>query len=386
LDGTGAPVRRDVRIRIQGNRIDSLEETGRPSAEERTGMLDLSGHVVLPALVDSHVHLFLSGTGTPGLRRHQMEADLDAASDWISSHIQAHLRWGIMAVRDGGDHRSLALQYRQRHSRRICPIQIRAAGRALHRKGRYGRFIGRSVAEWASLAEAIRNDGGRKDHVKIIQSGINSLTVFAKESRPQFSLQEMRDAVRAADEMGMGAMVHANGEEAVRIALQAGCRSLEHGYFMGEENLRRMAEAGIFWVPTAGAMSAYAEIAASGSIEAKVSALTLEHQLEQMSRARELGVPIAVGTDAGSPGVAHGAALLNELKLLIRAGFSTEDAVHCASQNGARLLQLPSTGTLCAGNRASLIAVPGDLEAFPDSLRDISLRIYDGLVWGNTVC
>lgn len=45
-------------------------------------------------------------------------------------------------------------------------------------------------------------------------------------------------------------MVHANGQEAVRVALEAGRDSIEHGHFMGNDNLSKMAEKGIIWVPT----------------------------------------------------------------------------------------------------------------------------------------
>jgi imidazolonepropionase-like amidohydrolase len=385
LDGTGAPARRNVRIRIDQGFIQSMRPADPPSGKDRSGVLDLTGHTVMPALIDSHVHLFLSGTGPPELRRRQLEAEFDAAIDWIRSHARACLQCGIAAVRDGGDRRALALRFRRNHEMGNAPLHIRAAGWAWHREGRYGRFIGRSVPEGSSLSGAIRADDSDADHIKIIQSGINSLRVFGRVGPAQFSLPEMREAVIAAAERGLDAMVHANGEAAVRMALQAGCRSLEHGYFMGEENLRRMAERKIFWVPTAGAMLAYTEAGALGGNEAEVSARTLEHQLGQMARAGELGVPIAVGTDAGSPGVEHGRALRRELDLLIQAGFSIEAAVCCASRNGARLLRLSTLGSLRPGKRASLIAVPGGVAALPGSLRAISLCIYDGVVWGSSV-
>ena len=69
----------------------------------------------------------------------------------------------------------------------------------------------------------------------------------------------MSAAVQAAASRGLSVMVHANGEAPVRIAAMAGCRSVEHGFFMGSENLSRMADRGVTWVPTAVTMQAYAE-------------------------------------------------------------------------------------------------------------------------------
>ena len=124
------------------------------------------------------------------------------------------------------------------------PVCVRAAGRAWHREGRYGRLIGRPPAEGLSVAEAIRQDGERGDHLKIVNSGLNSLTEYGRTTAPQFDLAEMSAAVKAAAERGLSVMVHANGEEPVRIAVMSGCRSVEHGFFMGRENLARMAEQG----------------------------------------------------------------------------------------------------------------------------------------------
>ena len=82
-------------------------------------------------------------------------------------------------------------------------------------------------------------------------------------------------------------MVHANGRIPVQQALEAGCHSIEHGYFMGEENLRFMAEKQAVLVPTLYAMKACAEMADSAD-ERKVAEKNLARQLEQVAYAREI--------------------------------------------------------------------------------------------------
>jgi imidazolonepropionase-like amidohydrolase len=187
-------------------------------------------------------------------------------------------------------------------------------------------------------------------------------------------------------------MVHANGELPVRIALEAGCRSVEHGFFMGPDNLRRMAEKGICWIPTAVTMKAMAgclEASARGcggirgqgktALEgrpAQVARQTLDHQLEQISMARQYGVSIAVGTDAGSMGVDHGAAVMEEMKLLMEAGLSLEESVRCATYQGARLLGLDGLGLIAAGRRAVFVATKGDPSGLPESLNDPVFRSF----------
>ena len=88
-----------------------------------------------------------------------------------------------------------------------------------------------------------------------------------------------------------------------------------------------------------------------------------------MGRARELGVRLAAGTDAGAFGVRHGIALAEELKLMIEAGFSVEEAIGCATSQGARLLGLEhELGRLGRGMPANFVIVDGPPSSLPDSL------------------
>jgi imidazolonepropionase-like amidohydrolase len=147
---------------------------------------------------------------------------------------------------------------------------------------------------------------------------------------------------------------------------------------MGVENLKIMAEKGIVWVPTACTMKAYAEHMKHGSIEHEVSRMNLDHQLEQISKARELGVTVALGTDAGSIGVHHGSAVIEELKLLITAGYSLPEAVRCASCNGARLFGIEGSGVISEGMAATFLVVKGDPSKLPDSLGSLDLIYCKG--------
>jgi imidazolonepropionase-like amidohydrolase len=120
------------------------------------------------------------------------------------------------------------------------------------------------------------------DHVKIINSGLNSLCCFGKETSPQFDSKDLAETAERVHRLGLKLMVHANGELPVKMAIEAGCDSIEHGFFMGRENLMRMAERGTFWVPTAFTMAACARMSDPGSTQSEVAGRNLEHQLEQL--------------------------------------------------------------------------------------------------------
>ncbi|WP_373498290.1 amidohydrolase family protein, partial [Desulfococcus sp.] len=234
--------------------------------------------------------------------------------------------------------------------------------------GRYGRLIGRPPLPGQSLADAVLAVTDPVDHVKIVHSGLNSLKHFGKETAPQFTPAELRAAVAAAHGRGLRVMVHCNGASPVAIAVQAGCDSVEHGFFMGEENLRRMADAGTVWVPTAVTMKAYSRMLPQDAPEAEIARRNFDHQVGQIRRARELGVRIALGTDAGSLGVHHGRSVGEELAIFVAAGFPIEAAVACSTGVGGELLGLDDGREIRAGRPARFIVVDGPPERLPDNL------------------
>lgn len=371
LDGTGGPVRRHAIFQIQGDRIaDAPQHAG-------SSGLDFTNCTMLPGLVDAHLHLSMSGTTNPETRQWQLDADYAGIQKVISGHIRALLAHGVVAARDGGDRHGHVHRFRRDHDG-AYPLTIRTAGRAWHRKGRYGRLIGRFPAGEQSLGDAVAGETNAIDHVKIVNSGLNSLTEFGKETAPQFSADELAAAVRTASARGWPAMVHANGLDPVRIAVEAGCRSIEHGFFMGEENLKRMADRGTFWAPTAGTMTAYAATLPKGSPEADGARRNAEAQLKQLARARELGVRVALGTDAGSMGVYHGAGVIGEMRLMMTAGYTLPEAIRCAAANGAELLNLPDAGVLMPGRAATFVAVDGSPSDLPDSLGRVRAVCING--------
>ena len=387
IDGSGQPARRNLRLEIVNGRFGAIQPLAGGGADAAAD-LDFSDCTLMPALVDSHVHLFMSGTPDPLIREHQLTAGYDDMRPVILRHLRQHLAAGVLAVRDGCDRQGHALRFRD-EAPAAAPgaLRLRVAGVAWHAPGRYGRLIARPAVVAGSLGESLEaalDLAGRRgqrlpDHVKIVNSGLNSLVCFGRETPPQFQLEELRAAVRAAHRRGLKVMVHANGALPVGLALAAGCDSIEHGFFMGTENLAQMAAGTAVWVPTAVTMQAYARSLDPASREAGGALRNLEHQLGQLQTARALGVTVALGTDAGSLGVHHGRALREEMGILMTAGFSIEEAVRCATVNGARLLGLPDAGPIGPGAAATFIAVKGGPRGLPASLAQVAGRFCDGL-------
>ncbi|MGB5156466.1 amidohydrolase family protein [Desulfobacterium sp. N47] len=379
IDGSGGPVLKNVRIGTEKESIVSINESGFKDPSIKAA--DLSLCTILPPLVDSHVHLCMSGTVDPFVRKKQLDINFADAKVVISNHIAQHLSHGVLAVRDGGDKYAHSLRYlNECHDIMESPVKIKVSGKAWHKAGRYGGLIGRPPEKNCSLAQAIKNCSDKIDYIKIVNSGLNSLKEFSKETGPQFSIKELSDAVKIAERLGLKVMVHANGKKPVEFALVSGCHSIEHGFFMGDENLGLMAKKNIIWVPTACTMKAYLEHMEKKSVEYDVTCMNLEHQLKQIENARKYGVTVALGTDSGSTGVHHGLAVKEELNLLITAGYSVPEAVKCATFNGAELLGINEFGHIARGEPATFIAIEGMPSDIPSSLSSIKAIFINGRI------
>ncbi|MBW1777851.1 MAG: amidohydrolase family protein [Deltaproteobacteria bacterium] len=384
LDGTGGPVLKNVFLEIAGEKIRSISrwDPEKPIPEDG---VDFSGCTLIPGLVDCHVHLCMSGTLDMTVREKQLAAGFQDATRTLTRHLHQHLVSGVTAVRDGGDRFGHTARYKR--AGRIRPlIRLRVAGKAWHAPGRYGSLIGRPPEKGEPLARAVTRETEGVDWVKIVNSGINSLVQYGRQTLSQFDEKTLAAAAAAARGMGLPVMVHANGTEPVRGAVSARVKSIEHGYFMGTDNLKRMRDADVTWVPTVFAMKAFAapevmrqwvrtkdgkadSLASARERQSRdVAQRTLDHQLEQIREARELGVKIALGTDSGSMGVDHGASMKAEMGLLHEAGFSLPEIVHCAAGAGARLLGLSDSGILAPGKEATFAALYGTPDILLQSL------------------
>ncbi len=383
IDGSGGETQQAVGIEIRGGLIQSISRLNPLAAgialspEEQ--FLDFRDCTVLPGLIDSHVHLTMAGAADRDVRSRLLHASSAGADGMILENLRQHLQHGVVAVRDAGGACESALRFSKKIRDPVAhPVQVAASGRAWHRQGRYGRFIGRTPASGSSLADAIGRDSEGGDQVKILQSGLNSMSDYGRQTAPQFDIGEMSAAVRVAKRQERSVMAHANGEAPVRIAVLSGCQSVEHGFFMGPDNLERMAENGVVWVPTAVTMQAHVHRCTTTGCNPDVARRTLDHQLQQLFHARRMGVTVALGTDSGSPGVHHGAALIAEMRLLMQAGFSLPEAVRCASANGAGLIGADH-GVLAPGRPATFVVVGGGPSELPESLATLKAVIIMGI-------
>jgi imidazolonepropionase-like amidohydrolase len=367
LDGTGLPPVKNAAITIEKGVIRRILPAG--AVPPGAGEIDCGNLTILPGLVDCHVHLALDGVNfEESLKRWN---DREALAEHLAASLVETLNAGVLAVRDGGDRSSVGLEAGRLAGRENVPPLILPTGRALRKKGGYGSFLGAGLTA-SRIRAAVREvaaAGGAQ--VKVLVSGIVSFREYGKVGPLQFSREELQTLVSEAHCLGLRVMAHANSGEGASLAVQCGVDSLEHGYFVSEDTLARMAETGAAWVPTIIPVAARVrEPLKSSHSPAGLDVIekTYRRQQKMVEIARRLGVTIGVGTDAGASGVRHGLSYIEELKLLAESGLPPGEVIRAATANGAAILGLADTlGRVAPGMKAYLAGYRGD------PLKDINI-------------
>jgi len=102
VDGRGRGIQENVLLEIAQGRIYRCDAT--PGVDGGVSDLDLSDCMLIPGLIDSHVHLFMSGTADAAVREWQLNAPYRPMQAVIEKHLKQQLACGVAAVRDGGDY------------------------------------------------------------------------------------------------------------------------------------------------------------------------------------------------------------------------------------------------------------------------------------------
>jgi imidazolonepropionase-like amidohydrolase len=202
-----------------------------------------------------------------------------------------------------------------------------------------------------------------KHGADLIKIGVTG-AVLVEHGQPgatHFNEEEIRVLVEEATKFGRRVAAHAHGADGIRKALQAGVATIEHGTYLFQDpaSIHWMAEHGIFLVPT---LKVGWDIinANDPSIPAWIMEKNKATQGEaelSLKMAYESGVPIAMGSDVGTPLNYHGENGL-EIYWMGQAGLSAMDAIVAATGNAARALGWETwMGTLEPGKVADLIAL-----------------------------
>ena len=194
------------------------------------------------------------------------------------------------------------------------------------------------------------------DLIKVFQTGWGKTTHGSKDLA--YTREELDALISEAHTHGKKVASHAVGGAGLRMSVEAGVDSIEHGSYLDEDPdlFKMMADKGTFFVPTFTVFTFHATI---GTPQAQIEARDFrQNHIESVQRALAAGVKVVAGTDAG--GWEHGNNA-KELEYLVEAGMTPTQALVAATGWAAECCGLENeVGTIQAGKFADLVVVDGD--------------------------
>ena len=371
IDGNGGAPLSDTVVVIEDNTIKTVGSRADVQIVEHAEVIDASGMTLMPGLIDTHDHLASFsyeiasrwGITEPRSTRHLR----------IASVLKQTLDTGYTTVRDAG---GLDAGFRMAVDEGLVPgPSLHVALGFITPTGGMGDRVSPlgykppagedSGLPWgvadgpngmrAKVREMV---GAGADVIKTATTGGASSTAGLGPKDLLFERAELEALVDEAHKRGRRVMCHALGGAGLRMAIEVGVNSIEHGTYLDEDPtlLEMMAEKGIVFTPTYGV---YTFHAVHGTPHGRARAAALrDHHVRSLQMALEYGVTVTAGTDEG--GWEHGNNA-HELTCLVEAGMTPVQAIAAATSDAAKCLGLgDEIGSIEEGKRADLILVDGN--------------------------
>lgn len=361
IKGNGEVIEKGTVV-VDGRNIVSVGPARSVRISKKDTVFDISGKTILPGLIDAHVHICMDGSPDPitsVLKDSVPQLTLKAAD-----HARRTLEAGVTTIRDMGGKDYVDLVIRDSiESGLIQGPRMVCSGKLICMTGGQGWQFGREANGTDGVREAAREQlKAGADIIKMMATG-GILTKGVEPGSAQFTLEELIAGVEEARKAGRRTASHAQGNEGIKNALRAGINSIEHGIFLDDEAIELMLEMKAYLVPT---LSAPYQIVKAGTkkgvpaFAVEKSKSTIKSHWTSVKKAHQAGVPIAMGTDAGTPFNCHGENL-KEMELLVKIGFTPMEAIIATTKTASEVLGWEKKiGTLEKGKLADLIVVDGN--------------------------
>lgn len=291
--------------------------------------------------IETHMHVSLNGENSIQIRKQLVEGILDI-EEYIRKVILSYKSRGILAIRDGGD--PLNLYEYVREIAQDEGIIYKTPIHAIYKEGYYGSLIGKPIRDLYDFRNIMNTLLPLKpDFIKIPITGMMDFDKYGDTGEIAFTQDELQYIVKYAQDKGLGVMAHVNSSEGIKMAIKAKVHTIEHGYFMDNDDLLDIKDSGIIWIPT---------LAPLGNIiynndqrykkQMPVIRRIFDEQRHKVMEAYKLGVKLAVGSDAGAYRVYHGSGFFDELMYMSDAGIEKEKLIELCYTNGIAALNLNS--------------------------------------------
>ncbi|HAF35805.1 MULTISPECIES: amidohydrolase family protein [Sphingobacterium] len=395
-------------VLINGNTIQTISTSPIDVQSKNIVKIDAKGKTLMPGLIDVHVHLVFGALTMPQMMTNDLSEEVLIKTVGLSA--QQMLMRGFTSVRDvGGPIFPLkaAIDKGKLLGPRIWPsgaVVSQTAGHGdfrtqeeksrrffgiVSRAERYGAtFIADGRDEVLTAVRENLRFGASQ--IKLMAGGGTS-SAYDPVDVTQYTLDEMKAAVEAAEDWGTYVTVHAYTPRAIRRAIEAGVKCIEHGQLLDEETLQLIAKKNI-WLSLQNLVEDTPDMDPQRRIKRKP---VIEGQEKVWPMAKKYGVKLAWGTDfLFEPELNK---MQNAFILRLQKWFTNAEIIKMITQDNCELLQLSGLrspypgklGIVEEGALADLILVDGDplknLKLLADPEKNFLLIMKDGQIHKNSL-
>lgn len=376
LVGTEQSVKEQQTLVIEGYKIAAIKAgylTTQQLGLSDADVFDLKNQMVLPGLIDMHVHVTFERDAKRNPHQWVTEYEADYALRSLK-YLKRTVNAGFTSVRDLGSSYQVIFPLKRAVERGdIVGPRIFAAGDMITPTGGHADMHGyrrdiTKATEGGGLGVCDGADDCTRAVRDVIKSGADVIKITATGGvlsntaagvNQQFTDEELSAIVNTAHHLGRKVTAHAHSTEGIKAALRAGVDSIEHGSFLDKDTVKLFKKQDAYLVPTLLAGATVKEEVLNNPNMPKAIAEKVEFVAPKMEESFKLAlknnVKIAFGTDSG---VSKHGDNAKEFELLVNYGMTPKQAIKSATVEAAKLLgQSDNLGDLSVGKQADIISV-----------------------------
>ena len=375
IDGTGKdPLVQSVVVTEGENIVFAGKEAeAYPYKNDTVNIHSIDGKVIMPGLIDAHIHLW-------GVRTmdyfHRLVVPEEMNLLRAAQDLKKLIRAGYTSVRDAGSRCGIHLRKAVEEGTLVGP-RIKTPGLIINQTGGHvdKHFISldeakgkKTVCRIADGADECRRAVREQiregvDYIKICVTGGLSGEKESPEDT-QFCESEVRAMVEEAAARHLSVAAHAQGLKGTKNAVRWGVSMIEHGVFLDEALCEQIIKQNVLLTPTLTITCKFAlegEKSGSPPWAVEKAKRVMDDHIASFQLAHRMGVPMGAGTDfSGAPMLPHGQNAY-ELEMMVSSGCSPMEAIQAATEVNSRILGMEEQiGTIEPGKFADIIIVNGD--------------------------